>query len=171
MNKGDSSPSAGASRYFGQLGTALQVFRSRAGLSAAELARKARVGKSQMSKYENGKEQPKMETLARLLDALRVEPLWFFFLMHQLNRERPVDSLNTELFLIREGMGSPVPKDAAEGFLRVFSDLLALHALMAGERPRMESETLRNRKQHPENEEREKPGSRSLSSFSSRPVA
>jgi transcriptional regulator with XRE-family HTH domain len=157
MDKADSSSPVGAARYFHQLGTALQVFRGRAGLSAAELARKARVGKSQLSKYENGKESPKMETLARLLDALHVEPLWFFHLMHQLSREQPVESLNADLFLMREGMGSSISKDAADGFLRVFSDLLALHALMAGERPtlesdpRLESELLRNSKQYPEN--------------------
>lgn len=151
MDKGDSSLPAGAAIYFRQLGTALQVFRGRAGLSAAKLAKTARVGKSQMSKYENGKELPKMETLARLLDALHVEPLWFFYLMHQLGREQPVESLNVDLFLIREGMGSAVPRDAAEGFLRVLSDLLALHAVMAGQSARQGSEILRDRKQHPEN--------------------
>lgn len=151
MAEGDSSSPAGAARYFGQLGTALQVFRRRAGLSAAELARKARVGKSQLSKYENGKESPRMETLARLMDALHVEPLWFFHLIHQLSRERPVEALNADLFLIREGMGSFISKDAEEGFLRVFTDLLALHALMAGEHTRLESEPLRHGKQQPEN--------------------
>ena len=148
MDKGDSSSHFGATRFFRQLGMALQVFRGRAGLSAAQAARKARVGKSQMSKYETGKESPRIETLARVLDALEVEPLWFFYLMHQLSRERPVESLKADLLLLREGTGSSMPKDAAEGFLRVFSDLLDLHALMAGERVRLESNVLQNVKHH-----------------------
>ena len=89
MDNGDSSSRSGATPFFRQLSMALQVFRGRAGLSAAQAARKARVGKSQISKYETGKESPKIETLARILDALEVEPLWFFYLMHQLSRERP----------------------------------------------------------------------------------
>jgi transcriptional regulator with XRE-family HTH domain len=66
---------ADAAGFFSQLGLALIILREKAGLAARGLAARAGVGKSQLSKYENGRESPKLETLARLLDALNVEPL------------------------------------------------------------------------------------------------
>lgn len=77
---------ADAAGFFSQLGLALIILRAKAGLSARGLAAKAGVGTSQLSKYENGRESPKLETLARLLGALNVEPLAFFYLMRLLHR-------------------------------------------------------------------------------------
>ena len=59
---------------FADLGSALRLLREAAGLTQAELAQKAGMGKSQLSKYENGKELPKLETLERLLEVLDTEP-------------------------------------------------------------------------------------------------
>lgn len=95
-----------------------------------------------MSKYETGRESPKMETLARILEALEIEPLWFFHLMHQLSREQPADALKIDLLLLRDGAGAAISNDTAEGFRRVFSDLLDLHAIMIEERARLDGKTL-----------------------------
>lgn len=66
---------------FRHLGLALEILRSIAHRSQAELARSARCGKAQISKYERGRELPKLETLARILEALNVSPLTLFFLV------------------------------------------------------------------------------------------
>lgn len=67
---------------FKNLGMALRVLRDRAGLSQSGLARRAGMGKSQMSRYENGKELPRLESLERLLQTLGTGPLAFFQLVH-----------------------------------------------------------------------------------------
>jgi transcriptional regulator with XRE-family HTH domain len=59
------------------------------------------MGKGQMSKYESGKELPKLESLERLLRALGTSPLAFFYLMHVLSEEPTPDRM------------LPTPGDAA----------------------------------------------------------
>ena len=63
---------------FSRLGLALQVVRHFSGLSQASLAHKAGMGKSQLSKYENAVELPKLSSLGRLLGALGMSPSAFF---------------------------------------------------------------------------------------------
>ncbi len=67
---------------FKHLGLSLMVMRELKGVSQAELARKAGVGKSQLSKYENGKELPKLDSLQKVLEALEADSLAFFYLEH-----------------------------------------------------------------------------------------
>jgi transcriptional regulator with XRE-family HTH domain len=136
----DSTLTFDAPRFFRQLGLALQVVRHKSGLSLEQIRKRAGIGKSQMSKYENGKESPKLETLARILDTLEVEPIWFFYLMHQLSRERPLESLRIDLLLLRGGLGDPLSKSTGEGFLRLFASVLDLHALIAEEHSLLEGE-------------------------------
>jgi transcriptional regulator with XRE-family HTH domain len=71
---------------FDNLGRALGLLRELRGLSQAALARKTGLGKSQISKYENGKEQPKLESLERLLTALDFQPSALFCLVAFLDR-------------------------------------------------------------------------------------
>ncbi|MES1241651.1 MAG: helix-turn-helix transcriptional regulator [Acidobacteriota bacterium] len=71
---------------FQQVGPALRLFREKRGLTSAGLAVLSSTGKSQLSKYELGKELPKLGSLARLLDVLGVEPLNFFYLAGRLSR-------------------------------------------------------------------------------------
>ncbi len=92
-----------ANDFFEQIGPTLVMLRVRAGLSAASVARMARVGKSQISKYETGKESPKFESLARILDALNVEPLPFFYYVHSISRGVTDERLRIELTLIESG--------------------------------------------------------------------
>lgn len=66
-------------RMFGNLGRTLALLREMRGLSQLALSREARIGKSQLSKYENGRELPKLETLERVLAVLDVQPISFFY--------------------------------------------------------------------------------------------
>ena len=64
---------------FANLGPALARLRNLRGQSQAAVARAAGIGKSQLSKYESGKELPKMESLERVLAALGFGQLDFFY--------------------------------------------------------------------------------------------
>jgi transcriptional regulator with XRE-family HTH domain len=57
---------------FQNLGVAISVLRERKGENQRQLAEAAGVGKSQLSKYESGQELPRLDSLARLLEALGV---------------------------------------------------------------------------------------------------
>ena len=70
---------ATAVKMFGNLGRTLALLREMRGLSQLALSREARIGKSQLSKYENGRELPKLETLERVLAVLDVQPISFFY--------------------------------------------------------------------------------------------
>lgn len=66
-------------RMFGNLGRTLALLREMRGYSQLALSREAKIGKSQLSKYENGRELPKLETLERVLAVLDVQPISFFY--------------------------------------------------------------------------------------------
>ena len=55
---------------FVNLGRTLSLLRELRGKSQASVAREAGIGKSQLSKYENGKELPKLDSLEKVLIAL-----------------------------------------------------------------------------------------------------
>ena len=55
------------------------------GYSQVTLSREANIGKSQLSKYERGRELPKLETLERVLRVLDVQPLSFFYTVAMLD--------------------------------------------------------------------------------------
>jgi transcriptional regulator with XRE-family HTH domain len=55
------------------------------GYSQLALSRRARIGKSQLCKYERGRELPKMETLEKVLSALEVPPISFFYTVAMLD--------------------------------------------------------------------------------------
>lgn len=120
----------GARLFFEQLAPALTLHRKRRGLSAAELARRASIGKSQLSKYETGKELPKLETLAKLLNSLDLEPIWFFYTVHQMiSRPRNIETaLALDLASSAPARRLSMPEE--EGFRCVFSNLLRLHQIV-----------------------------------------
>ncbi len=100
---------------FANLGPALRVARELRGMSQAEVARQAGIGKSQLSKYEQGKELPKLESLERVLAILNLGSLDFFYALHLLDRgaDRPPESEPRE--------------DMTAAFERVMRHLLDLH--------------------------------------------
>jgi len=70
---------------FGNLGRTLALLREMRGYSQLALSHEARIGKSQLSKYENGRELPKLETLERVLSVLDVQPINFFYTVAMLD--------------------------------------------------------------------------------------
>ena len=67
---------------FEKLGKALALLREIRNLSQAALARKAGIGKSQLSKYERGRELPKFDSLEKILKALEVSAHQFFYVFY-----------------------------------------------------------------------------------------
>ena len=70
---------------FGNLGKTIALLREMRGYSQIALSREANIGKSQLSKYERGRELPKLETLERVLRVLDVQPLSFFYTVAMLD--------------------------------------------------------------------------------------
>lgn len=111
---------------FEQLGLALRVLRERKGLSQAEAARAAGIGKGQLSKYEQGKELPKLSSLARLLDGLQSTPLTLFYTMHFLASPAELPAV-AALSLLQEGTAAPLlSREEAEGFETLVAAILLL---------------------------------------------
>lgn len=69
---------------FQNIGKALAILRQRRGLSQAELAEMCEIGRSQVSRYEAGKELMKLGTLERILAVLQMEPDDFFRFMRSM---------------------------------------------------------------------------------------
>jgi transcriptional regulator with XRE-family HTH domain len=121
------------------LGRALYLIRDLRGKSQAEVAREAGIGKSQLSKYEGGRELPKLESLGKVLTVLDVGLFEFFYTMHLLDREEE------KLGLRRDATEQPLPpptfsgggllsSETDEAFQRVLRDVLALYQLMVREK-------------------------------------
>jgi transcriptional regulator with XRE-family HTH domain len=114
---------------FENLGRALGLLRELRGLSQAALARRAGVGKSQISKYEGGRELPKLGSLERLLEILDVRQDAFFSIiamldgLHEHVSAKPGAPLVT--LTVVPSLRSVSPLD--EAFAAAFQTLLALH--------------------------------------------
>lgn len=76
-----------SSAYFANLGRTLFLLRDLRKKSQAEVARSAGIGKSQLSKYENGKELPKLDSLERVLVALGIGYMEFFQTLALIDRK------------------------------------------------------------------------------------
>lgn len=113
--------------FFEELGPVLAMYRRRRGLSGAALAGMAETGKSQLSKYENGKELPKLETLARILDSLGIDPIGFFYTAHQMSSRTPDIETALALELVSAPPAGLLSPQEDAGFQRVLADLLLLH--------------------------------------------
>jgi transcriptional regulator with XRE-family HTH domain len=67
------------------IGKALAMTRQQSGMSQYQLAVRCRIGRSQISKYEAGREIMKLDTLEKLLTALNIEPEHFFRFVRSLD--------------------------------------------------------------------------------------
>lgn len=127
---------------FANLGQTLSLLRELRGHSQARVARDAGIGKSQLSKYENGKELPKFDSLEKVLSALNVGYFDFFYTLYIVDRraadlersegsaapERSEDPLGEPLFLPSLPNGNALLAGSADqAFSRVFTDLLILY--------------------------------------------
>lgn len=117
---------------FENLGRALTLVRELRGLSQAEVARRARIGKSQMSKYESGKELPKLGTLAVVLRVLTIDTFQFFYVLHL------VEIAATNLSVVDEMAAQGLPplpmsgqgllsSDTDEAFKRLVDDVMQVY--------------------------------------------
>lgn len=123
---------------FTNLGRTLGLLRELRGKSQARVAREAGIGKSQLSKYENGKELPKLDSLEKVLIALKVSYFEFFYTLHLVDRRA------SELEPVENGDGEapgpeplPLPSflpgntllddTTDQAFSQVFTDLLLLY--------------------------------------------
>jgi transcriptional regulator with XRE-family HTH domain len=76
---------------FRNIGKALAILRRERGLSQAGLAEWCEIGRSQVSRYEAGKELMKLETLEKILARLTVEPDDFFRFLRSLDESAVPD--------------------------------------------------------------------------------
>lgn len=125
---------------FLNLGRTLGLLRELRGKSQAGVAREAGIGKSQLSKYENGKELPKLDSLEKVLAALKVGYFEFFYTLYLVDR-RAADLARSD----QEGGGPPsgdeplyrppllidgnslLADTTDQAFSQVFTDLLLLY--------------------------------------------
>ena len=120
---------------FNNLGKTLSLLRELRGKSQARVAREAGIGKSQLSKYENGKELPKLDSLEKVLKALGVGHFEFFYTLYLVDR-RAEDLARTDagealaghLFMppLLTGM-SLLSSSTDQAFSQVLTDVLLLY--------------------------------------------
>jgi len=129
---------------FRNLGLALSLLRELKGLNQVQLARQAGVGKSQLSKYENSRELPKLDSLERILRVLHLSPVELFHTLDLIDqRERELAAhgeleRNRPLFPVH-GLLS---EDTDRTFSRLAADLLDLYTKIVQDRLRPEMERL-----------------------------
>jgi transcriptional regulator with XRE-family HTH domain len=115
---------------FTNLGKTLSLLRELRGKSQARVAREAGIGKSQLSKYENGKELPKLDSLEKVLKALGVGQFEFFYTLYLVD-QRAAD-VGKELGKEPAEPPPSLPKailseSTDQAFSRVFTELLVLY--------------------------------------------
>ncbi len=126
---------------FVNLGRTLSLLRELRGKSQARVAREAGIGKSQLSKYENGKELPKLDSLEKVLKALEVGHFEFFYTLYLVDQRaaglgqggQPAGasgpSTDEPLYLpslLLQG-SALLSQTTDQAFARVFTDLLLLY--------------------------------------------
>ena len=136
--------SVACSRYiscmgmFTNLGRTLSLLRELRGKSQARVAREAGIGKSQLSKYENGKELPKLDSLEKVLNALKVGYFEFFYTLYLVDRraaDLELTADGTQARAAEEPMYLPplikgeslLAESTDQAFRQVFTDLLLLY--------------------------------------------
>lgn len=140
-----------AMAMFANLGRTLSLLRELRGKSQARVAREAGIGKSQLSKYENGKELPKLDSLEKVLIALKVGYFEFFYTLYLVDRRAadlgtgadgegempspappaPAPTLNSDgepLYVPPLNNGNTLLSESTDqAFSQVFTDLLLLY--------------------------------------------
>lgn len=109
---------------FRHVGLALSTLRELKGQSQVEVAERAGLGKSQLSKYENGKELPKLESLGKVLNVLGSDPFGFFYVVRMLDIVRDPDA--AELMLLAAPHHPLLSTAEERAFEKVTRELLGL---------------------------------------------
>jgi transcriptional regulator with XRE-family HTH domain len=114
-------------------GKTLCLLREIRGMSQAQLAREAKLGKSQLCKYENDKELPKLDSLARITDALHINMLDFFYTMDMVSR-RAASLHNDAVPRLPPDFRTGLISEETEGaFNSLFSQIQKVYGLVLGE--------------------------------------
>jgi transcriptional regulator with XRE-family HTH domain len=123
---------------FRHVGLVVRLLRELKGISQAELARQAGLGKSQLSKYEAGRELPKLDSLEKLLVNLGIGVEVFAQVLGTVGRlSKAVESGRASdgpLPLPSEAGGSLMPSGADAAFQEVLGSVLHLHETMVADR-------------------------------------
>lgn len=126
---------------FVNLGRTLGLLRELRGKSQARVAREAGIGKSQLSKYENGKELPKLDSLEKVLRVLEVGQFEFFYTLYLVDQRTAglesgdgssgsfaADLSGERLYTPPLFKGNNLLSEGTDqAFTRVFADLLVLY--------------------------------------------
>jgi len=123
---------------FMNLGKTLGLLRELRGKSQARVAREAGIGKSQLSKYENGKELPKLDSLEKVLKALGVGHFEFFYTLYLVDQRADGLARGEGGQALVEKISMPpllsgsslLSQTTDQGFARVFTDLLQLYRIV-----------------------------------------
>jgi transcriptional regulator with XRE-family HTH domain len=117
---------------FQNLGNTLVLVRNLRRKSQAQVAHDARIGKSQLSKYENGKELPRLDVLSRLLTALDVSIHEFFYTLALVDERASLlsssdASTQRPLLVVPRKRGTLLLPETEEAFARLQSLVLELY--------------------------------------------
>lgn len=110
-------------QMFRNVGSGIRLLRDLRGLSAAEVARRVGMSKSQLSKYENGRELPKLDSLERVLSALGSSALEFAQVTVVLNK---IESGELSIVPFFES-GGMLSEDLHSAFDQMVKSLFTLH--------------------------------------------
>lgn len=117
---------------------AITLIRELRGRSQSEVASRAKIGKSQMSKYESGRELPKLPTLAVLFEALDVGVFEFWYTVYLIDAgEEQIDSKGGTVLAL-----PPLPlagtglmsTETDVAFRRLMKDVMLVYHQMNAER-------------------------------------
>jgi len=117
---------------FANLGQALALLRGLRGKSQAEVATAARIGKSQVSKYENGVELPKLDSLEKVLRALEVGYFELFYTLHLLDGRAATPGKAAPPEPARPRTTEAI-EATDQAFSQLFADLLRLYRSLCEE--------------------------------------
>ena len=113
---------------FDNLGRTLALLRQLRGRSQTTVAREAGIGKSQLSKYENGKELPRLDSLEKVLSALQVGYFEFFYTLHFIDEK--AGSLGSDPELVITSGPSVLRPSTQTAFQEVFVLVFRLYGLV-----------------------------------------
>jgi transcriptional regulator with XRE-family HTH domain len=116
---------------FRNLGPALRLMREERGLSQSALARAAGIGKSQLSKYESGRERPKLDSLEKLLTVLSIRVADFFAVVSLIDRELArIDGSAADPPVPVSGL---LPEIVQQALVQIHQDLSSLQSALVVE--------------------------------------
>jgi transcriptional regulator with XRE-family HTH domain len=120
---------------FHNLGNTLALIRHLRGKSQAQVACDAKIGKSQLSKYENGRELPRLDPLERLLKALGISIHELFFTLALVDERAsslssPEGSTQRLLLAVPRKGGALLLPETEEAFYKLQSLVLDLYRLV-----------------------------------------